>query len=325
MKWMDVVNTEKKPKATRQAFGEALRDLGETNQNIVVLDADLSKSTKTDLFAEKFPERFFEMGISEANMIGVAAGLANVGKVPFAASFGCFLTGRYDQIRMSVSASRANVKLVGTHAGVAIGEDGHSQMALEDLALMRVLPGMTVFQPGDEQDARDFVNWTAADGGASYMRLTRQNLPALKRPASYQFSPGKWLRLATENMPENAIVLLGTGGTVEGVIGAADQLAAKGVGPLYVVNANWIKPFDEAFLAECVTKKAKWIVTVEDHYTQGGLGGLVSEFVSGLGGSTRVLRLGVETFGQSGTPKENYKQYALDANGIASNVFRVCG
>lgn len=325
MKWLEVINSNKKAKATRLAFGEALRDVGELNPNVVALDADLSKSTRTDLFAEKFPDRFFEMGISEANMIGVAAGLANVGKVPFAASFGCFLTGRYDQIRMSVSASKANVKLVGTHAGVAIGEDGHSQMALEDLALMRVLPGMTVFQPGDEDDAKDFVKWTANDNGASYMRLTRQNLPSLNRSHNYQFAPGKWLRLGVEALPENAIVLLGTGGTVEGVIGAADMLAAKGVGPLFVVNANWIKPFDEKFLEECIQKKAKWIVTVEDHYTAGGLGGLVAEYVSGLSGSTRLLRLGVDTFGQSGTPKENYIQYGLDAKGIYEKVLRVCG
>jgi len=175
------IDSKLKSKATRLSFGEAIAKLGEENSKILALDADLSKSTRKDLFAAKFPDRFYQLGIAEANMIGVAAGFANAGWITFAASFGCFLTGRYDQIRMSVAFSGANVKLVGTHAGVAIGEDGHSQMALEDVTLMRSLPNMTVFQPADELDTFRFVKWSLTHKGPCYMRLTRQNLPALVR------------------------------------------------------------------------------------------------------------------------------------------------
>ena len=167
-------------KSTRQAFGESLAAWGEKNKNVVVLDADLSKSTKSEIFAKKYPARFFEMGISEANMIGTAAGLAFTGKLPFLCSFGCFLTGRYDTIRLSVAYSGANVRLVGTHAGVGIGDDGYSQMGLEDLTLMRALPTMGVFQPMDARETElimDYLceKWT----GPAYLRLTRQNLPEL--------------------------------------------------------------------------------------------------------------------------------------------------
>ncbi len=149
-----LINSKEKPKASRNSFGEHVAELGAKYPEIVVLDADLSKSTQTQHFAKKFPERFFNMGIAEANMIGAAAGLSLSGHVPFAASFACLLTGRYDQIRMSIAASKANVRLVGTHAGVGIGEDGHSQMGLEDLTLMRSLPNMTVFQPADDWDTK---------------------------------------------------------------------------------------------------------------------------------------------------------------------------
>ena len=176
-----LIDSAQKSKATRLSFGEELAYLGESNSKVVALDADLSKSTMTMLFAQKFPDRFFNFGIAEANMIGAAAGLAGAGKIPFAASFGCFLTGRYDQIRMSVAFSGANVRLAGTHAGVGIGEDGHSQMALEDLALMRSLPNMTVFQPADDEDTRQFMKWSILHNGPCYMRLSRQNLPALNR------------------------------------------------------------------------------------------------------------------------------------------------
>src|SRR4051794_28257430 len=165
-------------KATRQVFGESLAQLGEKHPHIVVLDADLSKSTKSEIFAKKFPTRFYEMGIAEANMIGTAAGLSSTGKMPFLCSFGCFLTGRYDTIRLSVAYSHANVRLVGTHAGVGIGDDGHSQMGLEDVSLMRALPNMGVFQPMDAKETAFIMEYLVKEwNGPAYLRLTRQNLP----------------------------------------------------------------------------------------------------------------------------------------------------
>ena len=178
-------------KATRQSFGEALARLGAENQKIVVLDADLSKSTKSDLFAKKFPERFFEMGIQEANMIGAASGLAFTGKLPFLCSFGAFLTGRYDTVRLSAVYSGANIRMVGTHAGLGIGDDGHSQMGLEDIALMRVLPTMGVFQPMDDAETQAIMDYLVRDYvGPAYLRLTRQHLPDYSSSAK-PFVPGR--------------------------------------------------------------------------------------------------------------------------------------
>ncbi|NBW98867.1 transketolase family protein, partial [bacterium] len=176
-------------KATRDSFGEELRELGKSNPSIVVLDADLSVSTKSVTFAKAFPERFFQMGIAEANMIGTAAGMAFSGFVPFCCSFGCFLTGKYETIRVSVGYSQANVKLVGTHAGLGIGEDGYTQMGLEDMNLMRGLPGMMVFNPADDKTTRAAVRFAAEHRGPVYLRLTRQKLPDLHASADV-FKPG---------------------------------------------------------------------------------------------------------------------------------------
>jgi transketolase len=182
-------------KATRQAFGESLARLGESHPEIVVLDADLAKSTKSEIFAKKFPNRFYEMGIQEANMIGTAAGLAFTGKMPFLCSFGCFLTGRYDIIRLSVAYAQANVRMVGTHAGVGIGDDGHSQMGLEDISLMRALPTMGVFQPMDAKETELVMDYLVKEWkGPAYLRLTRQNLPDLY-PSGAKFQPGKLMEI----------------------------------------------------------------------------------------------------------------------------------
>src|SRR3954471_11428444 len=182
-------------KATRQAFGEALAKLGEKYPHIVALDADLAKSTKSEIFAKKFPERFFEMGIAEANMIGTAAGLSFMGKLPFLCSFGAFITGRYDTIRLSVAYAQANVRLVGTHAGVGIGDDGHSQMGLEDISLMRALPTMGVFQPMDARETELVMDYLVRDWkGPAYIRLTRQNVPDLY-PTGAKFQPKKLMQI----------------------------------------------------------------------------------------------------------------------------------
>ncbi len=312
------IDTSTKSKASRLSFGEEVAELGTRHPQIVVLDADLSKSTQTQFFAEKFPTRFFNMGIAEANMIGTAAGLAMAGKVPFAASFGCFLTGRFDQIRMSVSFMGANVRLVGTHAGVAIGEDGHSQMALEDVALMRTLPNMIVFQPGDDRDTREFIRWSLTHEGPCYMRLTRQNLANMKPGSGYTFGLGRWMPLSSAPV-EGSVVLLGSGGPLEATVDAADKLAAAGL-KVSVYNANWLKPIDEAVLFDIAKAKPKLVVTVEDHYITGGLGSAVAEFYADQHLKVDMLRIGVKSFGQSGSPKDTTEFYGLSAPRITARV-----
>ncbi|MFA6472425.1 MAG: transketolase family protein, partial [Candidatus Latescibacterota bacterium] len=202
--------------ATRKSFGQELLELGALDESIVVLDADLSKSTMSKLFADKYPGRFFEMGISEANMIGVGAGLALAGKKPFVCSFACFVTGRYDTIRISVAYSQAPVRIVGTHAGIGIGEDGNSQMGLEDIGLMRGLPNMIVFQPADDSETRQTVKWMAENNVPSYIRLTRQNVKDVNAPG-YVFQMGK----AVELIPGSDITIMASGGTVFHAVDAA--------------------------------------------------------------------------------------------------------
>ncbi|KXK38938.1 MAG: 1-deoxy-D-xylulose-5-phosphate synthase [Candidatus Hinthialibacteria bacterium OLB16] len=222
-------------KATRLAFGEALAEVGATNSRVVAFDADLSKSTMSSLFAKKFPDRFFEMGIQEANMIGAAAGMALSGKIPFICSFACFITGRYDMIRMSIAYSKAGVRVVGTHAGIGIGEDGNSQMGLEDVGLMRGLPNMIVLQPADELETRQMIQFLANEyEGPAYIRLTRQNLPDVS-PAGYQFKLGRSVILRNGK----DVTCFASGGTVPGALQAAEQLAAEGI-DVRVVNLSSI-------------------------------------------------------------------------------------
>lgn len=311
-------DTSIKGKGTRDSFGEGLAELGEKNSKVVALDADLSKSTQTQHFAKRFPERFFNVGIAEANMIGMAAGLARAGYVPFAASFACFITGRFDQIRMSVSFSDAPVKLVGTHAGVGIGEDGHSQMGLEDLGMLRALPEMIVFQPADEIDTKRFVEWTAKDSRAAYLRLTRQKCPAIKESLKQKtLEPGKWEVL--DEVSQDAVVILATGGAFEPAAEAADLLKEQGL-KVCLVNAHWIQPLDEDFLREVVLAKAKLVVSIEDHYIKTGLGGAVAETLSQWTGTPALLRLGVETFGQSGSPQDNFKHYGFTKESLSARI-----
>lgn len=311
-------DTNIKPKGTRDAFGEGLEKLGGVNSKVVALDADLSKSTQTQHFAKKYPERFFNMGIAEANMVGVAAGLARAGFVPFAASFACFVTGRFDQIRMSVSFSGAPVKIVGTHAGVGIGEDGHSQMGLEDLGLMRVLPEMVVFQPADEEDTKRFVEWTAKDSRAAYLRLTRQKCSAIRPDLkSKKLEEGKWEVL--DKITAGSVVIMATGGAFEPAAEAADLLKEKGHA-VCLVNAHWISPLDDEFLRDAIMAKASLLVSVEDHYIKTGLGGAVAETLSQWGSHPPLLRLGIEDFGQSASPADNMKHYGLTRESLAARV-----
>jgi transketolase len=269
------------------------------------------------------------MGIAEANMIGVAAGLANSGKIPFAASFGCFLTGRFDQIRMSVSFAGANVRLVGTHSGVGIGEDGHSQMALEDIALMRTMPNMIVYQPADEQDTTDFMQWSLNYKGPCYMRLTRQNLSPIKRPANYKFEMGRWQKVI-DLEPGTQMVCIATGGLLEPTLRAVQVLSQKNSKKIAVVNANWLQPYDLELLSEIVSKAVPLVVTLEDHYTKGGLAGIVGETFSQMEipshlRKPKVIAIGLKEFGQSGSPEENYSYYGFNSEKIEQKLMKELG
>ncbi|MBM4442862.1 MAG: transketolase family protein [Candidatus Rokubacteria bacterium] len=304
-------------KASRAAFGEALVELGAADPRIVALDADLSKSTMTAAFAKKFPDRAFNLGIAEQNMIGVAAGLAFTGKIPFAASFACFLVGRFETIRISVAYSGANVKLVGTHSGIAIGEDGYSQMGLEDIACIRALPNIPIIQPGDEMETKQVIAFAVEHQGPLYLRLTRQNLEPVC-PPGYAFRLGTWLKLR-----EGAdVTLIASGGTVFNALEAAKQLAGDGI-QAEVINAASIKPLDEEMLVASA-RRTGHVVTVEDHGVYGGLGGAVSEVLAETA-PTPMRILGVRGFGESGDPKGLYVKHGLHVEGIAASVRKFLG
>ena len=299
-------------KATRAAFGEALLELGARDERIVTFDADLSKSTMTAKFAKTYPQRAFNVGIAESNMIGVGAGLALTGRIPFVCSFACFVVGRFETIRISVAYTNANVKIVGTHAGIAIGEDGYSQMGLEDIACLRALPNVTIVQPADELEAKQAVAWAVEHQGPVYLRLTRQNLEAVS-PADYRFQLGRWLTLR----PGTDVTLIASGGTVFNALEAAKQLQADGVSA-EVINAASIKPLDEDALVRSATR-TRHVVTVEDHSLVGGLGGAVAETLGDVL-PTPLKRLGVTGFGESGDAKGLYAKHGLDPAGIAASV-----
>jgi transketolase len=307
-------------KATRQAFGETLAKLGSEFKEIVALEADLGKSTKSELFGKKFPERYFQMGIAEANMIGTAAGLAFTGKIPFACSFGAFITGRYDTIRLSAVYAQARVRLVGTHAGVGIGDDGHSQMGLEDVALMRALPTMGVFQPMDARETELIVEYLVREfKGPAYLRLTRQNVPDLY-PAGAAFQPGKLMEIRKAKVAPQ-VVCIATGASVAEAVKAAQMLENQGI-PMSVWNAHCLKPFDDKTTL-AIAKDAKLVVTVEDHSVIGGLGSCVAEAFAAAGHSAPLMKLGIQdTFGESGEPDELYDKFGISAKAIAEQVAR---
>jgi transketolase len=299
-------------KATRAAFGEALLDLGARDERIVTLDADLSKSTMTVGFAKKYPERAFNLGIAESNMIGVGAGLALTGKIPFVCSFACFVVGRFETIRISVAYTNASVKIVGTHAGIAIGEDGYSQMGLEDIACLRALPNVVIVQPADEMETKQAVAWAVDHAGPVYLRLTRQAMEPVC-PPGYRFELGRWVTLK----PGRDVTLIASGGPVFNALEAARRLEADGVSA-EVINAASIKPLDEDTLVRSAGR-TKHVVTVEDHSTAGGLGGAVAEALADVL-PTPLKRLGVTGFGESGDPRGLYAKHGLDPAGIAASV-----
>jgi transketolase len=299
-------------KASRAAFGEVLIELGATDERIVTVDADLSKSTMTAGFAKKYPGRAFNVGIAESGMIGLAAGLALTGHVPFACSFACFLVGRFETIRVSVAYSDAPVRLVGTHVGVAIGEDGYTQMGLEDVACLRSLPNIPIVQPADEIETRQAVAYAVGHPGPIYLRLTRQNLEPV-HDAAYRFQLGK----ADVLRPGHDVSILATGGTVWNALEAARKLAAEGI-QAEVINVATIKPLDEETILRSAGRTGH-VVTVEDHSINGGLGSAVAELLGEVM-PTPMKRIGVTTFGESGDAKGLYARHGLDPDGIAGSV-----
>ncbi len=303
-------------RSTREAFGEALVRMGEENERIVAVDGDVAGSTMTAAFGERFPDRFFELGIAEQNMIGVAAGLAMTGKIPFAASFGCFITGRFEVIRMSLGYNRTNVRIVGTHVGVGIGPDGHSQMALEDCSLMRSIPNMAVIQPASGIETEKAVEYLVRHVGPAYLRLTRQKLKEIyEDDYEFEFGKGVVLRDGTD------VAIVGSGATIEQALGAADLLADHGISAA-VVNIHTIQPID-ADLLERLAGSCGRIVTVEDHVPAGGLGGAVCEVLAERS-PVPVLRIGVRGFGESGDPAELYEKFGLSAARIAQATAGFC-
>jgi transketolase len=299
-------------KSSRAAFGEALLDLGAKDERIVTLDADLSKSTMTAKFAKAHPGRAFNVGIAESTMIGMAAGLALSGRVPFACSFACFLVGRFETIRVSVAYTQAPVKLVGTHVGVAIGEDGYTQMGLEDMACLRALPNIPIVQPADEIETKQAIAWAVEYPGPVYLRLTRQNLENVHGDGfRFQFGRAEVLRPGTD------VSILATGGPLWNALEAAKRLESEGI-HAEVLNVATIKPLDEETILRSAGKTGH-VVTVEDHSVSGGLGGAVAEMLSEVM-PTPLRKLAVTGFGESGDQKGLYAKHGLDAAGITAGV-----
>ncbi|MEW5921947.1 MAG: transketolase family protein [Bacillota bacterium] len=296
--------------ATREAYGQALVELGRRYSEVVVLDADLSKSTRTALFAGEFPLRFFNLGISEADMMGTAAGLAASGYIPFASTFGVFATGRvYDQIRNSIAYPRLNVKIVATHTGITVGEDGASHQALEDIALMRVLPNMTVVAPADGYQTAQAVKAIAAYNGPVYLRLGRPKVPRVI-PPELPFTLGKAQLLR----PGRDLTLVAAGIMVGIALEAAALLQAEGL-EAAVLNMHTIKPLDGDLLLQQAMRTGA-VVTAEEHSIIGGLGGAVAELL-GESYPVPVLRAGIrDIFGQSGTPEALMQKYGLTAQAL---------
>lgn len=301
--------------ATRDSYGKTLVELGKEHEELVVLDADLAGATKTAMFQKVFPERHFNCGIAEANMTGVAAGLATCGKIPFMSSFAMFATGRnYEQIRNTIGYPKLNVKIGASHAGISVGEDGASHQCIEDLALMRQIPGMVVINPADDVEAKAAVRAAFEYVGPVYLRFGRLAVPVLNDENNYKFELGKGIVLKEGT----DVTIFATGLEVYETVEAAKMLEADGINA-EVINIHTIKPLDKELVIASATKTGK-VVTVEEHSIIGGLGSAVSECLS-ENAPTKVLRIGVEdTFGESGPALELIKKYGLDAESIYKKV-----
>ena len=303
-----------KTQSIRKVFGNTLAQVGELNPNVVVLDADLSCSTQTKIFADKFPERFFNCGIAEQNMIATAAGLATQGKIAFASTFAMFATGRtYDQIRNGVCYSDLDVKIVGTHGGVTVGEDGATHQALEDIALMREIPHMTVIVPADAKECEEVVKYASLHHGPMYIRLSRCNVPDIFDD-NYHFNIHK-ARIVEDG---SDLTIFTNGELLAECILASHELKELGISAR-VVNVPVVKPIDKSTIIDCATQ-TKFLVTVENHSTTGGLGSAVCEVVCG-NCPTKVYRIGIhDEFGQSGKSNELVEYYGLDSKSLIKRI-----
>jgi transketolase len=302
--------------ATREAFGHALAELGRENPNVVVIDADLSKSTNTHFFAKEFPGRFFSCGIAESNMVGIAAGLASAGKIPFAASFSSFIINKgFEQLRVVVAYPDVNVKIVGTHCGISIGEDGPSQMAIEDLSLACSLPGFTVLSPADEVSMKALVRAAAAHPGPVYIRAGRPKVPVIYQPGQ-AFTIGK----AEELIAGTDVAIIGTGLLVAEAIRAAEHLAGEGVS-VRVIDMHTIKPLDVDAIRRAAETGA--IVVAEEHLVDGGLGVRVAQ-VAAMTHPCPMEFVGVENvYAESATPEQLLDKYGLLSRDVIAAVHRV--
>lgn len=301
--------------ATRESYGNALAELGKEHEDVVVLDADLAAATKTGVFKKAFPERHIDCGIAECNMIGVAAGLAATGKVPFASSFAMFVAGRaFEQVRNSVGYPKLNVKIGATHAGISVGEDGATHQCNEDIALMRTIPGMVVINPSDDVEAKAAVKAAYEHQGPVYMRFGRLAVPVINDNEDYKFELGKGVVLREGK----DVAIIATGLPVANCLEAAEKLAAEGI-DAKVINIHTIKPLDEELIVAAAKETGK-VVTVEEHSVIGGLGSAVCDVLCEQA-PTKVLKIGVnDTFGESGPAVELVKKYGLDADSIYEKV-----
>ena len=307
--------SEVKKIATRESYGNALVEMGAIYDNLVVLDADLAAATQTGIFKKAYPERHIDCGIAECNMVGVAAGLAATGKIPFVSSFAMFAAGRaFEQVRNSVGYPKLNVKIGATHAGISVGEDGATHQCNEDIALMRTIPGMVVINPSDDVEARAAVKAAIEHQGPVYLRFGRLATPVINDRSDYKFELGKGVVLREGK----DVTIIATGLCVAESLAAADMLEKDGISAK-VINIHTIKPLDEELVIAAAKETGK-VVTVEEHSVIGGLGSAVCDCLSEKC-PTKVLKVGVnDTFGESGPAVQLIHKYGLDAEGIYTKV-----
>ena len=301
--------------ATRESYGNALAELGAEHKDVVVLDADLAAATKTGVFKKAFPERFIDCGIAESNMMGVAAGLATTGLVPFASSFAMFAAGRaFEQVRNSIGYPHLNVKIGATHAGISVGEDGATHQCNEDIALMRTIPGMVVISPADDVEAKAAVKAAYEHQGPVYLRFGRLAVPVINDRPDYKFEIGKGVVLREGK----DLTIIATGLPVSNCLEAAEKLAADGI-DAKVINIHTIKPLDEDLVVAAAKETGK-VVTVEEHSVIGGLGSAVCDVLAEKA-QTKVMKIGInDTFGESGPAAELLKKYGLDTDSIYEKI-----
>ena len=307
--------SEVKKIATRESYGKALVELGKAHEDVVVLDADLAGATKTDMFKKAFPDRHIDCGIAESNMMGIAAGLATTGKVPFASSFAMFAAGRaYEQIRNSIGYPHLNVKVGATHAGISVGEDGATHQCNEDIALMRTIPGMVVINPADDVEARAAVKAAYEYEGPVYMRFGRLAVPVINDEETYHFELGKGIVLKEGK----DVTVVATGLCVAEAMEAVKKLAEDGI-DAQLINIHTIKPLDEELIAAAAEKTGK-IVTVEEHSVIGGLGSAVADTLC-MRAPAKLLKIGInDVYGESGPAVELIRKYGLDSESIYTKI-----